>query len=303
MCESCNDQSYLWTTGCNDCGVSSTTHTFDQLYSNYYNKLSKLSGNKFLPGSGSPQNQFPPIDLQYSHYLDILTGNFYLYNITTDVWDFTYVLPNQNASVVLPTVISGTNINVTQSGLNYTVNAPNPVPSLGVLPGTGISVNQVGNNYVIASTAIPSVPITVSQGTGITVTNSGSNYTVNANPVVIPVQVTYTPGANINITAISPTSSRIDSTAVTSSDTLQSISVNGATTDHTLTMGGAKVGTLILNGTYTPFTDSSNFYILGIDTTTMTVSLIPRQQVISGGANTLPPTTGNFMRGDIYIAG
>ena len=51
MCESCNDQSYLWTTGCNECGVSSTTHTFDQLYSNYYNKLSGLSGNKFLPGS------------------------------------------------------------------------------------------------------------------------------------------------------------------------------------------------------------------------------------------------------------
>jgi|GEM_PF-4893274 len=125
MCNICGDPTSVWnSSGCSTCGCSpiAQQNNFTSLYSGLYNSIINSIGGKFWPGQGLPQAQYPPVDItQYSHYLDVLTSNIYVYNSTTATWSFLFSLTGAFISILQSNIIAGANITITPSSSGITI--------------------------------------------------------------------------------------------------------------------------------------------------------------------------------------
>ena len=261
MCNTCNDPCYTWDKGCcSDCG-NSVNDNFDQLYANYYSKLSTLIGGKFWPGQGIPTAQLPPIDTtQYLNYIDVVTGFFYQWNYGTSQWTYLFNLSGAIESVINQWLIPGANVSI--------------VPTINGL--------QVSANIA----AVPSTE------TLETITGRGA-FTDHDITIAGRLQVNAETATSIISTSLSVTgSAQINNEIVTNSAITNATFVNGVVSYMKW-----------LTGPPTTATAASNYSLIGFDNVTNQWEAVPRQQVLSGPAGSLPPTTGNFLPGDLYIAG
>lgn len=328
MCNSCQDPSSLWTSsGCSTCG--NTTDNFNQLYSTYYNKLSSLVGGKFWPGSGLPAAQFPAIDTtQYLFYLDITTGNIYIYSVSGLVWSFLYSLAGLTQGMLSTFLQAGTNITLTPVTGGLQVSAA-VTPPITITSGTNINVVPVTGGYQVNSTVViptiitnidtlqivagrgnsSTVPIILSGGLTANAATIASSTLAAAAITTATIGTAGISTANITtatvnaatITTANATTAVIGTATVTTAN-LTNATISSATiTTENVTYLTA--GNVVLNPAPTVNTDSSSYAVLVINPSTLAVGSLQRQQVLSGITGSTPPTTGTFTRGDIYIAG
>lgn len=273
----CNCSNYQSIDGsCTQCGQP-TGDNFNQLYANYYAKLSSMIGGKFTVGQGVAAVQVPPIDSnQYLNYLDVVTGSFYRYNIGTGNWDFLFNLSSAIEASINQWLIAGPNITLTP-----TVN------------GMEVSANVVQQAQVI-----PTLEQVTQQGG-----NTDQNVTISGHLSANNVGINTETVQNSTIANLTANGATIGVATISGALTVQGAATINNMSSNVVNAGGLHVGGGFWQVAPSQFGAGGGYALMAYDPINLNWAGVPRQQVLSGPSGSTPPTTGNFLPGDLYIAG